>query len=418
MSGAATNPDSGLSNGVQTDGTLTIAARPGGQPNAAWSGYTGWTRHRVTTGIETCPADFELEATDNAPDNASVVDIQPGYECMILIGNTVVLTGNVDRVAFELTGNSHVVRIAGRSKCADLVDCSAEFSTFQLNNTNPLALATLLAAPFGIQVFAIGDIGNTQIPQFDVILTETPYEIIERVARYAALLAYDDHGGNLVLSRAGSTAMASGFTQGVNVQEAYATFTMDERYSTVEAVLQSTDTLFTDPGDPNDTVALGQDIVQGALAVDPGVPRHRPLILVAEQGDLKFQVAAQRCAWEVARRTGRSQQIRVICDSWFDSAGNIWQKNSLAPIDLPALKVTNAQWLIGSVTYLRDESGTRADITLMPAPAFLPEPIILQPFASDVYQAVNQNGAAAATDGSDTSPLLGFTPSFSQQGAQ
>jgi hypothetical protein len=32
----------------------------------------------------------------------------------------------------------------------------------------------------------------------------------------------------------------------------------------------------------------------------------------------------------------------------------------------------------------------------IPAPAFRPEPIILQPFASSVYQAVAQNGGAAA----------------------
>ena len=304
-------------------------------------------------------------------------------------------------------------------KCADLVDCSAEFSTFQLNNTDPVSLATMLCAPFGVKVITIGDIGSTQIPQFDVILTETPFEIIERVARYAAILAYDDPNGNLVLSRSGSTAMASGFSQGVNVQEAYATFTMDERYSTVEAVMLSTDTLFTQPGDPSNTSALGTDIVQGALAVDPGVPRYRPLILVADQGDMQYTVAQQRCQWEVARRTGRSQQIRVVCDSWFDSTGALWSKNSLAPIDLPSLKVTNAQWLIGSVTFLRDETGTRADVTLMPPPAFLPEPIILQPYASDVYQATAQNGGAAASDGAASAAAMqSFQQSFLTGGAQ
>lgn len=416
MTNIIANPDAQLSNGVQTDGTLIIAVRPGGQPNAAWQGFTGWTRTRVTTGIETCPADFELEATERNPDDAAEIDIQPGYECYIQIGSAVVLTGYVDRVAFELTANSHIVRIAGRSKCADLVDCSAEFSTFQLNNTNPLSLASTLAAPFGIKALAIGDIGNTQIPQFDVILTETPFEIIERVARYAALLAYDDAGGNLVLSRAGSTAMASGFSQGVNVQEAYATFTMDERYSTVEATLQSTDVLYTQPGDPSDTSALGTDIIQGAVAIDPGVPRYRPMIFTAEQGDLDYAVAAQRCQWEVARRTGRSQTIHVVCDNWFDAAGNLWTKNSLAPIELPALKVTNAQWLIGSVSFIRDEMGTHADVMLMPAPAFLPEPIILQPYASDVYDATFNNGGAGA-DGV-TAETQAFQQSFLPGGAQ
>lgn len=411
--------DSSTVQPVQPDGTLVIAVRPGGEPDAEWQGYTGWTRTRVTTGIETCPADFELEATEPYPGSVSQIDIAPGMECIITIGSQIVLSGYVDRVGYQLTGNSHVVRVQGRSKCADLVDCSAEFSTFQLNNTDPLSLATVLAQPFNIKAYAVGDIGSTQIPQFDVILSETPYEIIERVARYAAILVYDDHAGDLVLSRAGSIEMASGFSQGVNVQNASTTFTMDERYSIIEATLLSTAVLFTDPDDPDAPTAaeaLSQDLIQGAIATDLGVPRHRPLIIVAEQGDVEYQVAIQRCAWEVARRTGRSQAIQLTCDSWFDSAGNIWQKNSLAPLDLPALKVTNAQWLIGSVSYLRDESGTRADVMLMPQAAFLPEPIILQPYASDVYQAENPTGGAAASGAQDTAQA--FQQSFLGGGAQ
>jgi prophage tail gpP-like protein len=150
------------------------------------------------------------------------------------------------------------------------------------------------------------------------------------------------------------------------------------------------------------------------------VLRNRPLILIAEQGDINYQVAQQRCLWEVNRRIGRSQAVRVIADSWFDMSGNLWAKNSLAPINLPAMRISNAKWLIGSVTFTRDEDGTRADVTLMPAAAFLPEPIILLPYASDVNQALYPNGGAAASDGTDdpnnagTSPLLGFTPGGAQ----
>jgi prophage tail gpP-like protein len=399
FAGGASNAGAGsTSNAVTPDGTLTIFVQPGGQPNAAWTAYTGWTRTRVTTGIETVPGDFELEATEAYPTSPDQVEMQAGDACVIFIGGQVVLSGFVDRVSRALTSESHTVRVEGRSKCCDLVDCSAEFSTFQINNASALSLATKLCAPFGITVSTLGTIAAVQIPQFDVILTETPFEIIERVARYSTLLSYDDANGNLVLATVGATSMASGFSQGVNVQECYGTFTMDERFSYIEAVLLSTDTLFTQPGDPTDATALGQDAVQGAIATDLGVPRHRPLIIVAEQGDLEFQVAQQRCQWEVARRTGRSQQVRVIGDSWFDSSGALWAKNSLAPLELPALKVTNATWLIASVTFLRDEDGTRVDVTMMPATAFQPEPIILQPYASAVYQAVNQNGGAASAN--------------------
>ncbi|WP_298281266.1 phage baseplate assembly protein [Acidocella sp.] len=387
MSGSTLQP-------VTPDSTVTIAVRPGGEPTADWSGYTGWSRVRITTGIERCPADFELEGTDSYPESAGVAKIEPGMECIILIGTQTVLSGYVDRVKYMISGNNHTLTVIGRSKCADLVDCSAEFSTFQLNNSTPLSLAQKLAAPFGINVYAIGDIGSTLVPQFDVILTETAFEIIERVARYAALLAYDDHAGDLILTRAGSLEMASGFSQGVNVEQAQTTYSMDDRFSTVEAVLLTTATLYTEPGDPADAGAVSADLVQGALSVDPGVPRYRPMIFVSEQGGSEYSVAKQRCAWEVARRIGRSQAVRVTCDGWFDSAGTLWTKNTLAPINLPSLKLTDANWLIGEVTYRRDEAGTHADVVLMPPQAYFPEPIILQPYASDVYQAQNPVGGA------------------------
>lgn len=376
---------------------LVIYVRPGGDPNGDFTGYAGWTRHRVTTGVETVPATFEIEATESYPGSASQIAVQPGMECYITIAGQRIVTGYIDRVGMEISGNKHVVRITGRSRCADLVDCSAEFSTFQVNNQSPVQLANLLCNQFNIEAYTVGDVGSTQIPQFDVILTETPYDVIERICRYAALLAYDDAGGNLVLTRVGSTSMASGFTQGKNVERASAQFTMDERFSYVEATILSVDTLYTQPGDPTSTTEIGQEDVSQSFAMDFGVPRYRPLIIVAEQGDLGYSTAQQRAQWEVNRRIGRSQQISIVCDSWTDSAGNLWSKNSLAPIDIPALKVTNAMWVICSVSFVLDEDGTHAEVTLMPGQALLPEPIILQPYAADVYQAVNPNGAAANT---------------------
>lgn len=376
------------------DLTLTVQPALGGAQTA----YTGWTSVRVTRGIERCPADFEIEATSKLHVAGGDADIFPGDQCTVRLGADLVLTGYVDRVIPSLTAEEHTVRISGRSKCEDLVDCAAEFNTFEMIATDPVSLAKKVAAPFGISVDVIGDIGSTQIPQFDVIVTETAYEIIERVARYAALLAYDGPDGNLILTRDGSLSMQSGFVQGQNVQAATAFFTMDQRYSEVTAVLLSTDNLYTEPGDPNGSAsALANDTI--ATANDPGVLRHRPLLLIAEQNDLNYQIAKQRAQWEVNRRFGRSQQVRITCDSWRDSAGELWQVNRLANVDLPALKIVNQVWLIGEVSYIKDERGTRADVTLMPKEAFQPEPIILAPYAAAVAQAVNQNGGAAGPNG-------------------
>ena len=48
-------------------------------------------------------------------------------------------------------------------------------------------------------------------------------------------------------------------------------------------------------------------------------------------------------------------------------------------MNLPALKLVNMTWLIGEVTYLRDERrGTVAEVSLMAPEAFTPAPTPLQ----------------------------------------
>jgi prophage tail gpP-like protein len=71
-------------------------------------------------------------------------------------------------------------------------------------------------------------------------------------------------------------------------------------------------------------------------------------------------------------------------DSWRDAAGRLWEPNARVPLDLPKLKISDVEWVISDVTYLRGAEGTRAELMLMPAEAFEPEPVVLQPFDAQV----------------------------------
>ena len=64
----------------------------------------------------------------------------------------------------------------------------------------------------------------------------------------------------------------------------------------------------------------------------------------------------------------------MTCDAWRDAAGKLWAPNMLAPIDAPQLKLAARNWLIGTVTYLRDESGQHARLACGRPEAFSVEP--------------------------------------------
>ena len=352
----------------------------------------GWETVSITRSVEAFPNNFVLTASDQYPDDptkATVFPTGPGEKCQVYVGADLVITGFIDRYGITIGGGRHEVTITGRGLCQDLVDCSAVIASNTISASNALDLAQKLSAPFGVTArIADGvDLGKP-VKFFTVALGETAYEIVERVARYAGYLVYEDQNGVLVLDRVGTTAMASGFTAPGNIEGASSTLSIDQRFSEYTVVWN--------------TISQYSEINplanQRADVKDPTMPRYRPRIIVSEQIDPDSDYGTARANWEYARRIGRSQAISLTCDSWRDTSGALWQPNMLAPVNAPALKITNAQWIIGSVVFRKDQSGTHADLVLMPPDAFDPEPTPLYLWDREIMHAT-PSGPGAASNG-------------------
>ncbi len=388
----------------QPDNTVTVVV------NGA--SYTGWESVRISRSCERMPPDFDIIGTERNPNNGALALLNPGSPCTVMIGSDQVLQGYIDRYLPSIGPAFHQVQIQGRGLCEDLVDCSIEpeiLPGMQIVTSSLLDLATQLCAKFGspppIKVVSLtGDnvpvaTPNSNAPlMFNATLQQTPYEILEETSRYAGVLIYENGQGQLVLANVGGEGtMASGFSQGVNVQQASAIFTMDQRYSKYLPTLMATDFFGSVGGTPF------------APVFDPGVPRYRPLFVVSEQFIGDQSLAEKRAIWEEARRAGRSNALRVTCDSWRDSAGRLWAPNAFAPIDIPVLKLgaLSEPWVISSVDFIRDaQRGTVADLVLMPKNAFLPEPF--NPTSANFFYNPNDPGAVpSAGGGAQPSPTTG-----------
>lgn len=348
---------------------------------------SGWTQISIRTGIEIMPSTFDLECTEYYP-NTDEINITEGEACVIRIGNDPVITGYIVTVNRRLGPRQHTISIQGVSKSTDLCECSAEFETYQFNNIPVWKLIQSICSKYNIGVKTQGNVGKTTIPQFSVILTETGYQIIERMTRAAALLFYDSPDGNIILSQAGSELAASGFVEKENIEEAIVRKSMAGRFQSITVILQNTSSLFHSPGGDSQLAADIKNITTGKPAIDPGVKRYRPMLISAEMGDAGYQVSQQRAQWEVNRRYGRSQSVQLVTDSWRDASGALWRPNTLAPVSLPTLKMASGKnMLISEVVFRLDSDGTHAEIVLMPPEAFLPEPIVLNPSNSAIVQA-------------------------------
>lgn len=329
----------------------------------------GWDSVRVTRSIERFPSDFSLGLMDYYPGTDEKQLVQEGQSCEVSIGHDRVLTGYVDSWEPAITRARHEVQASGRSKCQDLVDCSAEWPNNVINRSNALSIASRLASWYDIKVFCDAD-DLVSVPQFTINWGESPQQIIERITRWSALLYYDLPDGNLLLTRVGTRRAASGVAEGENIEQAHYRADMSERFSDYVGVSMGISAI---AGFSSDTA---YDPVTLATARDPEAAkmRYRKHIVIVESTLMASKQAQRAIDWEMNRRYGRSRQLSVTVDSWRDSAGKLWEPNTLIPVNIPTLRLADTELLIADVTYTRDSDGTHARLTLMPPEAFAVQP--------------------------------------------
>ena len=360
---------------------------------------TGWERVFIIRGMERAPSSFDISMTERYPADPSRIDVHAGDPCQIFIGTTLVFTGYVDRRVPTISSRGSEVRIVGRSKVQDLVDCDVDpdkLPSMQIGGATALATAQKLAGQYGITVQQLGTGNPAILPQQNINLGETVWQVIEQITRYTAQLAYDEVDGSLNIASVGVGAMASGFAEGWNIERAQAMEAMDQRFSVIDVYVTST-FVFSEYG-PMPTFGH---------ATDDTVPRFRKLILVSPQANMQKNFGDQLANWEKARRYGRGQQCTLTCDSWRDSAGTLWHLNCFAPLNAPHLKLVNLNWIISQVTFHRDETGTHADVVMMPKEAFQPEPIILFPSDAEIGANTPPGGGSATPDPAEIRPASG-----------
>ena len=357
---------------------------------------SGWQRVEVMRSMDSIPASFQIEVTEKYPNTADV-DVRPGQPCTVKIGSDLVLTGFVDRYTSQVSAATHTVRVSGRSKSQDLVDCSAfigdkDNPSFQVKGGTALSIAQAIAKPYDVTIQSMAGDG-ADVLQFNINMGETCWEIIDRLIRVSGFVAYDMPDGSLMLARAGTDKMASGFALGQNIEQADISYSMDQRFSDYQGEFLAVVT-YGVGGPLTDSSA-------GPVQHDEGVPRFRKRFVVSEQMSDGVSLAAQRALWERNRRYGRSQQFNVTCDSWRDSAGALWAPNKVAPISAKVLKLVDDSWVIGGVTYIRNETGQHASLILMPKEAFAVEPTVLNPLPPLVQDIGANNATKPQGSGTD-----------------
>lgn len=320
--------------------------------------HEGWTSVEVTRAIDTMAGAFKLELAERWPGQPARFELQAGAACAVMAGGETLITGYIDRLETELAGEDHVLRISGRDKAGDLIDCAAIHKPGSWRDTAIETIAAELVKPFGISVAARAPTG-ARLKRFALQPGETVQAAIERLCRFRGLLAISDAQGNIVLTSPGRGAAVETLTEGANILACSAEHDTSERFSEYLVKGQAS----------GDDEAHGKTVSQpSAVARDPGMTRHRPLMIVAEEQATLDNLEA-RAKWEAVTRAGRAQPGRVRIAGWRRPDGQLRAPDTIVTLDAPSMFMAGPM-LVESVTLSLGEGGTTSRLSIVPPEAW------------------------------------------------
>lgn len=315
--------------------------------------YSGWKSVSITAGIDRLARDFTLSVTHRWPGSEEMRRVAPGEGCKVFIGTDLVLTGFVDSTPILYDKEAVTVAVKGRSKTADLVDCSAVHESGQWKGRTIGKIVESLVQNFGIKVVDEAKVPEP-IPDHQLQPGETVFESIDRLLRLRSLLSTDDADGNLVLTRAGSKKTSTDLVLGQNILTGKAPLDVTQRYHRYTVLGQQ-------PGG-------GARSRVEATEFDEEVPRRRNLTIVAD-GQPDLNTAIERATWEKVFRAGRSRQAVYTVQGWRQADGTLWVPNRLVHVKDPIIGF-DGELLITEVTYSLSEAGSIATLTVAPKDAY------------------------------------------------
>ncbi len=323
--------------------------------------YSGWFGIRFNRGLDRMCGDGDIPVTERWAGTTTPWQLPTWTPVVLMDGSDRIATGYID--GYEPSGDarSHNVTIRIRSKTEDLVDCALDIPSGQFQGYTLGAIANAMCQPFGIGVVLQTD-ASMVVQDATIQRAETVYEFLERLARMSAVLLTDDAMGNLVLTRTGSTEASGALTYGENIETYRGRLNVAKRFSHYivkgQRGLGATGSVQTS---------------QQAVAIDPGVPRYRPHVSIAES-QLSAEGMQQRANWEMRYAFGRATLADIEVTGWRQPDGSLWVVNKMVSVDCTPLQI-NADMLIAGVSYRYDPSrGKTCLLTVGPPEGFTPDP--------------------------------------------
>lgn len=322
--------------------------------------HQGWQEVRIRLSLEQIADSFDLTLTECWAESGLVRPVTPGEACTVKVGDELVVTGYLDEVLPDYDATSHTISASGRSKAADLIDCSGKDTP--LNGLTLKKIAEKLAAPYGIEV--VDTVGNNKVFRNFTLEDGQPIaEAIERAAQIRGARIVSDAQGRLVIVHAVQREIRTPLELGVNIRKGSGAFSDRDRFNTyiVEGQTPGTD-------EWNGEDAAGPT----AQVTDPRIRTPRTTLIVcdtpADAADCKA-----RAELEARMRWAKGRGVTYTVGTWRHEQG-VWRPGDLVQVRDPYLGL-DEQLLISDVQLIENNQGRTAELRVAPPAAFEPVPV-------------------------------------------
>lgn len=360
--------------------------------------YNAWQTVSITKNIDSISSVFEVSMMDKWRQKGSPWPLIPGAPMQILIGQTPVMSGYIDKLDVSVSNEDRTMSISGRDLTGDLVDSSAlsETKKNQFQNITMLNLAKHYCSLYDIPVVDETKDPGKPFALFTVKQGETVFEVLERAAKLRGFLLVSGFRGTpkrmslVITNRAGGNVDLPSIKNLKQEHDFLAQAKQLVKETKSDADIQQGGNILFASASYDDTERFQQYVVKGqskgsdnmwglavtaptAVAFDQGIKRFRPLIVIAE-GNVSVLDCQKRAAWESTNRAAKACEVSVTVQGWFKPDGELWDVNTLVSVDAGFVGIQSGQnMLVKSVTFTKDDRGTLATLKLTRPDAFNPK---------------------------------------------
>ena len=288
--------------------------------------YKGWENVSITKSMTSLTDTFSMNIF-----KGNIINILDDDIIQILIDDKLFLTGYLDNINLGIGDTKQPLRLTGRSKALDLIDCNI-FENKQYNNLNIKQIINDLIKPFGLTVTTTLEL--EPLLSFDTKIGETYFNAINRLCKQTNTLPTSKKDGNIEIIK--NTEIKSSIVlKDSDFKSLDYPRKLNKRFS---------EYTFKKEG-------IVTDVTDGNLK-DDTVKRFRPFVAVNTEDKTNEDLAK----WQFNHNQAESISLRAVVKNWD------LEVNTIVKIET---EVVSASFLIKDIIYTKSDSGTISSITFV-----------------------------------------------------